>query len=69
MAVSTTADTSRSLVSLYEISKILTSSPTLDGALRAVLNLMSSYLQMRHGVVAITDEDGELHVVRLGGAG
>ncbi|HRK95128.1 MAG TPA: nif-specific transcriptional activator NifA [Rhodospirillales bacterium] len=63
MAVSTTADTSRSLVSLYEISKILTSSPTLDGALRAVLNLLSSYLQMRHGVVAITGEDGELHVV------
>ncbi|MDZ3838536.1 MAG: nif-specific transcriptional activator NifA [Rhodospirillales bacterium] len=63
MAVNTTADTSRSLVSLYEISKILTSSPTLDGALRSVLNLLSSYLQMRHGVVAITGEDGELHVV------
>ncbi|HSO41664.1 MAG TPA: sigma 54-interacting transcriptional regulator, partial [Rhodospirillales bacterium] len=63
MAVNTTADTSRSLVSLYEISKILTSSPTLDGALRAVLNMLSSYLQMRHGVVAITGEDGALHVV------
>lgn len=59
----TAADSSHSLVSLYEISKILTSSPTLEGALRAVLNLLSSYLQMRHGVVAITGEEGDLRVV------
>ncbi|MFO1127283.1 MAG: nif-specific transcriptional activator NifA [Rhodospirillales bacterium] len=54
---------SLSLVSLYEISKILSSSTNLAAALRAVLNLMSSYLQMRRGVVAIVDEAGTLEIV------
>jgi Nif-specific regulatory protein len=52
-----------SLVSLYEISKILSSSTNLAASLRAVLNLMSSYLEMRRGVVAIVDEAGALEVV------
>ena len=54
---------SLSLVSLYEISKILNSSTNLAAALRAVLNLMSSYLEMRRGVVAIIDEAGALEIV------
>ncbi|MFO1154102.1 MAG: nif-specific transcriptional activator NifA [Rhodospirillales bacterium] len=54
---------SLSLVSLYEISKILSSSTNLAAALRAVLNLMSSYLQMRRGVVAIVDDAGALEIV------
>ncbi len=54
---------SLSLVSLYEISKILSSSTNLAAALRAVLNLMSSYLEMRRGVVAIVDETGALEIV------
>ncbi len=52
-----------SLVSLYEISKILSSSTNLEASLRAVLNMMSSYLEMRRGVVAIIDERGSIEIV------
>jgi Nif-specific regulatory protein len=52
-----------SLVSIYEISKILTATVNLEGSLRAVLNLMSSYMEMRRGVVAILDAEGSLSVV------
>jgi Nif-specific regulatory protein len=55
--------TALSLVSMYEISKILTSSPDLEPTLRAVLNLMSSYMEMRRGVVAIVDEGAALKVL------
>src|SRR5512134_98179 len=51
------------LVGIYEISKILTATTNLEGSLRAVLNLMSSYLEMRRGVVAIIDGEGALSVV------
>jgi len=54
---------SLSLVSIYEISKILTATVSLEGSLRAVLNLMSSYMEMRRGVVAILGEDSSLSVV------
>lgn len=56
-------DAALSLVSLYEISKILTSSTNLEASLRAVLNMMSSYLEMRRGVVAIVEETGRIEVV------
>jgi Nif-specific regulatory protein len=56
-----------SLVSLYEISKILTSSVNLRASLRAVLNLMATYMDMRHGVVAIVGEDGCLDTVSAPG--
>jgi Nif-specific regulatory protein len=49
--------TSLSLVSIYEISKLLTSSLDLENALRDVLNLLASYLEMRRGVVAVQDEE------------
>jgi Nif-specific regulatory protein len=52
-----------SLVSIYEISKILTATVNLEGSLRAVLNLLSSYMEMRRGVVAILDDEGALSVV------
>lgn len=51
------------LVGIYEISKILAATTSLEGSLRAVLNLMSSYLEMRRGVVAIIDDAGALSVV------
>lgn len=56
-----------SLVSMYEISKILTSSNDLQARLRAVLNLLASYMEMRRGIVAITDGDGLLRVVAAAG--
>lgn len=51
------------LVGIYEISKILTSSVNLPASLRAVLNLMGSYLDLRHGVVAIVNDRGEPDIV------
>jgi len=56
------AAASLALVGIYEISKILTATTNLEGSLRAVLNLMSSYLEMRRGVVAIIDDAGALSV-------
>ncbi|MCB9947590.1 MAG: nif-specific transcriptional activator NifA [Rhodospirillaceae bacterium] len=56
-----------SLVSLYEISKMLTASANLEATLRAVLNLLSGYMEMRRGVVALTGDDGQLHVVAAAG--
>ena len=58
---------SLSLVSVYEISKILTSSLDLQGRLRSVLNLMASYMEMRRGIVAIADSEGDLKVVAAAG--
>ena len=49
-----------SLVGIYEISKILTSSLDLRTTLREVLKVLSSYLQMRRGVVLLRQDDGEL---------
>ncbi|WP_343863739.1 nif-specific transcriptional activator NifA, partial [Caenispirillum bisanense] len=42
-----------SLISIYEISKILGSSLDLEKSLHDVLNLLSSYLQMRRGIIAL----------------
>ncbi len=58
---------SLSLVSMYEISKILTSPVDLQARLRAVLNLLASYMEMRRGIVAITDGDGALRVLAAAG--
>ena len=58
---------SLSLISIYEISKILSSSLDLQGVLRDVLNLLSSYLQMRHGLVALQGEGELLTVVAAAG--
>jgi len=55
--------TALSLVSIYEISKILTSSLDLHNTLRDVLNLMASYLQMSRGVVALSHGNGEFEVI------
>ena len=58
---------SLSLVSMYEISKILTSPLDLQARLRAVLNLLASYMEMRRGIVAITDGEGSLRVLAAAG--
>lgn len=63
----TTDNPSLSLVSLYEISKLLTASVDLHASLRAVLNLMSSYLEMRRGVVAIVADANSLDIVAAAG--
>jgi Nif-specific regulatory protein len=52
-----TNSTAISLVSLYEISKMLSSSLDLERTLLDILNLLASYLQMRRGTIAIKKSD------------
>ncbi len=63
----TESKASLSLVSMYEISKILTSPTDLQARLRSVLNLLASYMEMRRGIVAVTDGQGSLRVVAAAG--
>ena len=46
------------LIGIYEISKILGGTLDLDKALHEVLNVLSAYLNMRHGAVVLKDETG-----------
>jgi len=45
------------LTGVYEISKILTSKARLETTLSNVLNVLSSFLQMRHGVISLLGDD------------
>ncbi|MEO5374104.1 MAG: nif-specific transcriptional activator NifA [Alphaproteobacteria bacterium] len=57
-----------SLTSIYEISKLLTSSLNLEAILRDVINVLSSYLDMRRAMVVLKGENGALTVVAAAGA-
>lgn len=57
-----------SLTSIYEISKLLTSSLHLEVILRDVINVLSSYLEMRRAMVVLKGEDGKLTVLAAAGA-
>jgi len=46
------------LIGVYEISKILTAPTKLETTLASVVNLLSSFLQMRHGTIVLIDDDG-----------
>ncbi|MFA6022255.1 MAG: sigma 54-interacting transcriptional regulator, partial [Rhodospirillales bacterium] len=52
-------DSEAQLIGIYEIGKVLGSTFDLDRALHDVLNILSSYLQMRHGVVTLDDGSDE----------
>ena len=54
------------LVTIYEISKVLSSSLDLHKTLQGVLNLLSTYLPMRRGMLSLLQDD-ELHVVAATG--
>ncbi|HVI51771.1 MAG TPA: nif-specific transcriptional activator NifA [Candidatus Sulfotelmatobacter sp.] len=56
-----------SLISIYEISKILSSSLNLEKTLREVVNLLSSYLEMRRGMVTLVSDKTQLEVVAAAG--
>jgi Nif-specific regulatory protein len=58
---------SLSLISLYEISKILSSSLDLEKTFHDVLNLLSSYLQMRRGLVALANGQGTVSLAAASG--
>jgi Nif-specific regulatory protein len=51
------------LVGIYEISKLLASPLRLERTLAGVLALLSSFLDMRHGLIALLDAAGEPEVV------
>jgi Nif-specific regulatory protein len=48
---------------VYEISKILVTPGRLENMLANVLTLLSSFLDMHHGIVALFDEKGDPHTV------
>ena len=52
-----------SLVGVYEISKLLTVPARLEVTLANVLRLLSSFLDMRHGLIALLDDAGNPEVV------
>ncbi|TAN51432.1 MAG: nif-specific transcriptional activator NifA [Rhodospirillales bacterium] len=56
-----------SLISLYEISKLLNGSLNLEKTLREVLNLLSSYLHMRRGLISLVGDGGRLEIVAAAG--
>lgn len=51
------------LSGIYEISKILTSPARVEVTLSSVITLLSSFLDMRHGLIALLNDDGEPEVV------
>ena len=51
------------LVGIYEISKLLASPNRLENVLAGVLALLSSFLDMRHGLVALLDAQGDPEIV------
>ncbi len=55
------------LQGLYEISKILSSATRLDQILGNVVNVLTSFLDMRLGMIVILDEDGEPEIVASAG--
>ncbi|MGE5506239.1 MAG: nif-specific transcriptional activator NifA [Actinomycetota bacterium] len=55
------------LIGMYEISKVLGSTLDLDHALHDVLNILSSYLQMRRGAVVLKDDQGRLTIAAVAG--
>jgi Nif-specific regulatory protein len=61
------SDGKRELTTIYEISKLLSSSLDLHVTLSSTLNVLSSYLQMRRGMVSLLQESGELQVVAATG--
>ncbi|MGO9358931.1 MAG: nif-specific transcriptional activator NifA [Xanthobacteraceae bacterium] len=46
------------LTGIYEISKILSAPSRLEATLASVINVLSSFLQMRHGVISLLADDG-----------
>lgn len=55
------------MLTLYEISKLLSASLNQDATLRDVLNVLSSYLEMRRGAITLSGEDGALTLVAING--
>ena len=57
----------QALLTLYEISKMLSSSLDLERTLLDLSNLLASYLQMRRCTIAVADADNTLRIVAAAG--
>jgi len=55
------------LVGIYEISKILTDPNRLEVTLASVVNVLSSMLQMRRGMIVVLDDKGDPDIVATTG--
>ena len=58
----------RELVTIYEISKILTAPLDFHTGARQLLAVLTAHLGMRHGLIALVQGDGRLHVFGATGA-
>jgi len=67
MCASQRLEASIELATIYEISKILSSSLDLNKTAREVLGVLSSHLKMRRGMVSLVQPSGDLHVVEATG--
>lgn len=63
MATNYSKDCDLELVTIYEISKILSSSLDLSKTLHDVLNLLASHLGIRRSMIILVQDTGELHMV------
>ena len=52
---------------LYEISKILSGAGRLDQMLGNVVNVLTSFLEMRLGMIVILDAEGEPEIIATAG--
>ena len=55
------------LLGIYEISKILTDPNRIEVTLASVINVLSSMMQMRRGMIVVLGEDGEPDIVSTTG--
>ena len=59
----TTASSKVALITIYEISKILSSSLELNKSLRQVLNVIATHLNMQRGMVCILQDSDSLGII------
>ena len=55
------------MMGIYEISKILSGATRLDQTLANVVNVLSSFFDMRLGMIVILDADGEPEIIATAG--
>lgn len=56
-----------SLSGIYEISKVLAEPARLEVTLANVVNILSSFLQMRHGALIVLDNSGDSEIIATAG--
>ena len=66
-AASVKPNAEMSLFGIYEISKILTTPSRLELTLSNVVNVLTSFLQMRRGMIVVLDDVGDVEIVATAG--